>query len=172
MTYVIFMKLRIQKRIDYNHYFGITQDIAKSVAVQVYKLLFEPEFYHRVGCIFDGEEMFNSEQWTFEVNKTISDYQEGIDCRELQKSWDAFGYSCDICRIDVTFFDFMWHCKRHHNDRHDFCLSCIHSIIQQYNQMQEFLYGILRDQMNKDCIEQIVICCVGKVVKFNRLQNC
>ena len=47
----IYEKLRIQRKIDYNHYFGITRDIAKSVAVQVYKFLFEPEFYHRVGYL-------------------------------------------------------------------------------------------------------------------------
>ena len=162
----IYELLRIQRKIDYNHYFGITRDIAKSVALEIWKLLFEPQFYHRVQCIYDGYDLFDSEQWAFEVNKTISDHLDGIDCRDLQNSWDAFGYSCDICRIDVTFFDYMWHCKNG-DHRHDFCLDCIHSIIKQYDQMQEFLCGILKSELNKDCIEQIVIYCVGRVIKFD-----
>ena len=84
---------------------------------------------------------------------------------EVQYAWDVTSYR-DICRCEVRYYEWMWHCQNEQR-RHDFCLSCVNYIVEQYYQMQELLSSILDCIMNQDIIEEIVVFSVGKVNKFN-----
>ena len=142
--------------------------IPQSVAVYIYGFLFIEQYNHRVCCIFDGKEMLYEKQWAYDIEATRKDYINGRDpgTDNVQESWDPHrGYSCDICRVELSYFEYMWHCTNTEH-KHDFCLTCIHSMVEQYTEMQEFLMEILEGVVNKDCVEQIVVFCVGKINKF------
>ena len=136
------------------------------ISSEIYGFLFSAGFNHRVNCVFDGEELYHGQQWSYKVKATYDDYKQGIDCLDAQDCWEAVGYSCDICRCEVSLLEFMWHCQDK-ECTHDFCLSCVHSMVQQYDEMQRFLMEILNDTLNKDIVEEIVKLCVGGVNKFN-----
>ena len=99
--------------------------------------------------------------------KSYENYRDGLDTAAPQKCWDYGGFSCDLCRCEVRYFEYMWHCgnKEH---VHDLCLSCMYSNLQQYKEMKKFLVGVLDKVVNRDIIEEIVVFCVGKVNKFDR----
>ena len=140
--------------------------IPMSVATHVYEFLYEKKYYYRWNCIFDGFDMIYDEMWPFKIMENYNSYKNGNGTVAAQNSWDNLGYSCDLCRCEVRYFEFMWHCKNK-SHQHDLCLSCIYSTFQQYKEMQSFLFEILQDVVNQDIIQDIVSCCVGKVHKFD-----
>ena len=142
------------------------QLIPDSIAVRIYGFLFHPQYNYRVNCIFDGDEMFAGEQWEYYVRRTIDDFKNGVDANDVQDAWLCTGYSCDICRCEVRYYEWMWHCKNR-KCKHDFCLSCVNYMVQQYYQMKQLLVDILKGVVNRDIIEEIVVFSVGKVNKFN-----
>ena len=134
------------------------------VGLIICQFLFTPQYNYRIHCMFDGKEMFNELQWKYNVERTIEDYKEGRDAIAAQDGWDGTGYSCDMCRVEVSYFEYMWHCK---DMEHDFCLTCVHSLVQQYNQLQDYLVDILDHILSQDIILEIVSFCTGKVNKFD-----
>ena len=160
----IYGDLRMKNKSDYDDVDG--EFIPNSVAVYVYGYLFMERYNLRMNCAFDGKELFYEEMWPYDVRRTMEDQEKGMEICDLQESWDWMGYSCDLCRVEVRYFETMWHCKNK-DHVHDYCLSCIHSMVQQYNEMNEFLIELLDGVVNKDCIKEIVVFCVGKVNRFD-----
>ena len=152
----IYGELYYDEKIDFSE--CQSQFIPDNVAIDIYEFLYKPMYNYRINCIFDGAEMFGMKQWQYIVDRTIDCYKTGIDTTAPQDTWICTGYSCDICRCEVSPFEYMWHCKDEQH-KHDFCLSCVHHMVQQYYQMQTFLSDILDGVVNKDIIEEIVVLC-------------
>ena len=141
------------------------QLIPDSIGIRIYGFLFDPEYNYRINCIFDGYEMFGGEQWPYYVRRSINDLKNGVDVNGSQNAWLCTGYSCDICRCEVRYFEWMWHC-RNKKCKHDFCLSCVNYMVQQYYQMQELLVDILDDVVNRDIVEVIAVFSVERLINL------
>ena len=136
--------------------------IPNFVAVHIYEFLFDKKYNYRINCVFDDTELFYQRLWPFHIGKTLTNTQNGVN---TQNVWDCMGYSCDICRVEVRYFEYMWNCTNP-DQYHGYCLSCTYSMVQQHDEMQDFLEEILDGVINRDCIEEIVVFCVGKINKF------
>ena len=139
--------------------------IGNLIATFIVNMLYEKEYNYRIMCIFeDANYLFVEQLWTYDISLTYKQIQKGKDTVDLQ-DFEGTGYTCDICRCEISRYDYMFHCKSD-IDIHDYCISCVDAIILQYNQMKKFIDNCLNEQLNDDCIDQIVTFCVGKVNKF------
>ncbi len=125
-------------------------------------------YEYKIGCIYDDSDLYINHLWTYKILKTYNDIKNCIQIKPLQLLPDLTGYSCDLCRIEVGWNEFMFHCNC---DKHDFCISCIYSLIFQQTEMKQLLYGLLKEFINDDCIYQIVTFCVGRVIKLEKQMN-
>eukprot|EP01084_Bolivina_argentea_P163785 284875_1 len=138
----------------------------KIIAMNIYYFLFDQSYSYRIQCVFGNSFLFYEEQWKYHILRTYNALKKGnMSMQEVQGSRDGFGYTCDICRVELSWYDYMYHCGCEH--QHDFCLTCIHSIMQQHKEMKEFLSGILNKIINDDCIQEILTFCVGNVIEFD-----
>eukprot|EP01084_Bolivina_argentea_P253521 425875_1 len=154
--------------IDYEEYDAETMSV--SMCIYIFEFLYCSKYYHRINCIFDGCDMIHEMQWPYYVGKHIENVQKGIETADAQIVWECGGYSCDLCRIEVKYFEYMWHCDNGDHE-HDFCLSCIHSVLQQFYEMKNFIIELLDGVINRDCVEEIIAFCVGKVNTFDVSQK-
>eukprot|EP01083_Nonionella_stella_P137543 418487_1 len=136
-------------------------DIYKAVREGILHLA---QYQYRVDCLFDGTSLFYEEQWKYDVALTYCQLRKGVEMNDLQDARDGYGYTCDICRMEIGWYQYMYHCQNEH--QHDFCVSCIHGVIQQRNDIEKYMMELLHGQLDNDCIEQIVEFCVGRVLKF------
>ena len=134
------------------------------VAMNVFGYLYAPQYSHRIQCVFGDSYLFVEEQWKYHIWRTIMEIRNGTEMHEIQSSRSGFGYTCDICRVELSWYEMMYHCECCH--QHDFCVSCIHSIMDQHDEMKRFISGILKNEIDDDCIQEIVAYCVGKVIQF------
>ena len=141
-----------------------TKFVGAWMARKIHSFLFSVDHQYRIGCVFDGHNLFVDEQWEFMVDRTFKAIREGLDTVDLQESWNYWGYTCDICRVELSYFETAYHCECQH--KHDFCITCIHSMVQQHQELQTFMTGILNDELNANCIQEIVAFTVGHVLKF------
>ena len=146
------------------------KSISKAMSTYICEFLCSPNHNYRIECAFeDGTNLFTNQSWIFDIHYTYEQIKQGIDTLELQ-SFDGSGFTCDICRCETSRYDWMYHCVAEHS--HDYCASCIYSIISQYKEMKEFLNECLddlllnEDSVDKYLIDNIVAFCVGKVSKF------
>eukprot|EP01084_Bolivina_argentea_P254895 428628_1 len=153
--------------------------LCQSMAFNIYELLYLPEFNYHVKCPFDGNELFCRQQWSFYLNANINAIQKGLEIayNDIQDSWQSgSGYSCDICRLEMSYYEFMYHSDTGNGQctdvQHDYCLSCVHSIIKQYCQLKPFLLELLRNELDDVCcVDEIVSYCIGKVIRFDAKQS-
>ena len=87
--------------------------------------------------------MFYTQQWQCYIDLHRQCLKNGHEAvNDIQNIWFSTGYTCSICRCEVRYYEWMWHCKNK-ECKHDFCLSCINYMVQQYEQMQTLLFIIL-----------------------------
>ena len=88
----------------------------------------------------------------------------------IYTSWKTGKWSCDICRMSMSWYETVYGCQcdntTEFGDNHAICLTCIHSIVKQYNELRPFMMELLENELNSNCIEEIVAFCIGEVVKF------
>ena len=139
--------------------------ISAAMAIYICEFLCEPQYNYRIRCIFeDDKNLFTDQVWTCDIMNTYQAIKDGKDTLDLQY-FDGTGYTCDICRCEISRYEWMYHCTAEHS--HDYCLSCIYSIISQHKEMKQFINDCLLDLLNADCIEQIITFCMGTVTKFD-----
>ena len=106
--------------------------------------------------------MFVEEQWRYSVNRHYRCIRDGLETVDLQDTWNFWGYTCDICRVELSYFEMMYHCRCVQSPhKHDICITCIHSIVLQQQDIATFLAGILADELDRNCIQQIIDFYVG-----------
>ena len=67
--------------------------------------------------------------------------------------------------MSIKSWDFVFQCvDAKYTDRHDYCISCVHSVIKLNGQLTELLNEILAKEMIEDCIGVIVDYVIGRVV--------
>ena len=166
--YQVYINLWWYAEIGYTEFQART--MVTTFGCNIYQYLYRPEYIYRVNCLFheeDNHELFCGESMPFHVKLTLEDQEQGLEVVKLQECWTMMGYACEICRVEIGYFEYMWHCKHEKvPDRHAYCLTCVHSMVQQYNEMEQFLADLLLDIVDMDCIIEIVAYCVGKVKKF------
>eukprot|EP01084_Bolivina_argentea_P115668 205655_1 len=133
------------------------------VSINIYQFVFEKEYNYRIKCLFDDYILFCVQQWSFEIGRTIKKIKMGKEFKNPQTNHDSFGYSCDICRVETSWYEYVYICKC---EEHAFCLSCIHSNVMQYKQMKPLISDILNGVLDDNTVEVIVMFCVGKVRQF------
>merc|ERR1712013_665764 len=74
------------------------------------------------------------------------------------------GYSCDLCRVGVHVWDFVFECDNGFMHTHDLCLGCVANVIRINAKLKELLREQLSDEMSVDCIDTIVSFVIGNVV--------
>ena len=128
--------------------------------------------------VTDGDDgLLYESQWRYHIEKTYLAHKRGMEVSELQSRWNGTGYSCDLCRIELSYYEFMYHCQDYDDNhqcnkqKHDFCVSCVYAILCQYNQMKPFLAEMLKNVLNDHCIDEIVAFCVGKIIKFDCIEK-
>ena len=74
-------------------------------------------------------------------------------------------YTCDWCLCFIDEFDFVFQCSGAQDlERHDYCMSCVGTVITMTQELNVFLKEILRTQLVPDCIRCIVDHAIGRMV--------
>ena len=68
----------------------------------------------------------------------------------MELSWYEIVYAC---KCDIQDFNGVI------GENHAYCISCIHSIVKQYNELKPFMEGILADTLDSYCIGDCCILC-------------
>merc|ERR1712176_1739582 len=102
--------------------------------------------------------------WQYSLEQDYEDMKQGKKTQDQQEKLEQWGYSCDLCCAEVSYFEMMYHskCDESGNPR-DYCLSCIYSIVLQHADFQEILDLSLNNYLHDDAILEIVAFCVGSV---------
>merc|ERR1712228_171501 len=141
--------------------------MASLMAINVMQFLFCQEYNFRFGCILGQSELCLTELWSLSIFDTIEAIKRGDHTTDPQRDlFFSVGYSCNICRIELNWYEYVYRCNCDSDMTHDFCISCIHSMFIQYEEMKPFLAHLLMDVLDNNSIEMIVAFCVGKVTKF------
>eukprot|EP01083_Nonionella_stella_P008309 23896_1 len=139
------------------------------VAVYIHQFLFPPQYNHKIKCLLGDTNLLLEQQWTYFLWRNRQDIRKGYkvnEPQELRTDRDIMGYTCDICRMEVNWYEFVYHCECK-GDGHDFCVSCVDACCAQYETMQPFVAQLLCDRLNDHCIEEVVSFCVGKINTFH-----
>eukprot|EP01084_Bolivina_argentea_P218149 370251_1 len=156
-----------QQYIDFEDEDWNFNSMAHFVAICIAEFLWSYEYNYKIQCIFDTDYLMLNQVWLASILRYYEDARHGrdVDFEYGLQGFECIGYTCDICRIEVSWYDLAYKCDSDEEDV--FCLSCIHSMVVQHKQMKQLLSLLLTDVVNDDCIEQIVTFCVGKVIKFD-----
>eukprot|EP01084_Bolivina_argentea_P187742 323325_1 len=158
----------IEEMYEFIHYEENTKSFSRIITCYIFEYLYCKEYNYRIQCIYDEYYLFIEQQWKYYIFIHYENLKNGGEnSGDVQQLHDFIGYTCDLCRVEVCQFDFMYHCDCNENNSHDFCVSCVHSLVLQNNEMKQLLYGILIDIIDDDCIDQIVMFCVGNVIQFD-----
>ena len=95
--------------------------ISTAMSIYICEFLCSPQHNYRIECIFDDEKnLFSNQVWVYDIDYTYREIKIGKDTLDIQ-FFDGSGYSCDICRAEISRYDWMYHCTAEHS--HDYCLS-------------------------------------------------
>ena len=75
-------------------------------------------------------------------------------------------YICIICQSEISLYGYFF-AKKYKPYDCAYCLSCIYSVVMQCEQLEPILMEILKEELNDNCIDEIVSFCVGKINKFD-----
>ena len=132
------------------------------LAINIHQYLFSPDYNHRIQCVMGNTNVFRYYPWSHANKKKW--------CFPPDEYWDNDGYSCDICQMELDWFQYAFRCDCSTGSviraNHGYCVSCIDSIMMQYNELKPFISQLLTDILDDQCIEEIVAFCVGKVIVF------
>eukprot|EP01083_Nonionella_stella_P178002 627530_1 len=138
--------------------------MASLISTYICQCLYAPDYTYRFECLFCNTFLFSNNQWEFSIAEYAHQIQNGIQMTEIQRARDCMGYSCDICRVELSWYEISYHC--YGRPRHDFCVSCVHSLLTQQSEMKAYLSQILNGRVTDDCILEIVKFCAGNVQRF------
>ena len=145
------------------------QFMASFMAMNILQFLFPSEYNYRFGCALGKSELRLDQIWSICIDDHYGAIQRGEHVTDLQHDrFCGVGYSCNICRMELNWYEYAYHCKCDSDMTHEFCISCIHSMLDQYEKMKPFMSQLLMDVLDKNCIETIVVFCVGKVARFDK----
>eukprot|EP01084_Bolivina_argentea_P171516 297145_1 len=150
------------------------------IATYVHQFLFAADFRYRIECLLGNTMLYMVTPWNDVIQSTIIQNNDDSDANVIaefpsEQFLDNGRYTCDICNIEIDWFEYVYACNCEVSDifgeDHVFCIACIYSVIIQYKQLKPFLCELLKQVINDDCIEQIVAFCVGRIVECET-QNC
>lgn len=151
---------------------GYMKVLGNMVATNIYKFLFDINYNsHRIQCVYGNGSansyLYYDQQWKYHILRQFLEHKNATSIMQpLQEARNRLGYTCDICRIELNWYEFVYHCNCDHSIfTHDYCITCIHAIMNMYIEMKKYISSCIQN-LNDDCIEEIVTFCVGKVVKF------
>lgn len=149
------------------HYEAMAQFIAKNVC----DFLFQRQFHYKLDCLLAAHLHGSLRCWNVHQFHLKAVYE--IRRQKLGNVPDVAaemfaGYSCDICRIGLHFWDYMFECDNGYMDSHDFCLNCATNVIKMNCELKELLAGLLRDVLIVECIDTIADYVVGRTNQIVR----
>eukprot|EP01084_Bolivina_argentea_P009964 18590_1 len=134
------------------------------ISINICDFLYNRQYNYNIQCIFD-ETYFDIEQtWKYVLLNDYKQIKKQCNLESIQSIRDCLGYSCNICRVNMNWSDYIFYCNC--SKRHDVCISCVHSLMLQHNAMKPFISKLLIDKLNANCIEEIVSFCVAKMNTF------
>ena len=150
------------------------------ISIHCFSYLHQQPCYYRIKCLFCDSylKMFNLWQYHLkEIRKFIRFNKIGNNI--LTEICKIDHYVCSICNVRATQYNFLFRCNHYNfknsnitvNNTHYFCISCIYTIVIQYNNLKSFLKPILHTILNETCIEEIITFCIGQVNMFNMFKN-
>ena len=150
---------------DYNQKIFKTTAAITFVARTIVGFIKEAISHHKIRyrCPFD-------ERFKLKKNNTWYDYIGAYQdkCQYLRET--DWCYVCDICRVEMTFYDMYYECDGNDDDDghkcHVFCMSCINSMDIGYRHYKKMVYGSLGRILDNDCMEEIVTFCAGNISIF------
>eukprot|EP01084_Bolivina_argentea_P128336 226864_1 len=150
------------------------QDIecmAYFVSTYIYKCLYLDEYKYQIECVLGKSYLIDISPWDDAIICIYNDIQNGEkNVMNPQDFWGRAKYSCDICRIEMSWYFYVFLCECEYksvfDDAHAFCIACIHSIMMQYDEFKPFISELLNNWLDDTSIEEIVTFCVGKVIKY------
>eukprot|EP00484_Ammonia_sp_Unknown_P030040 CAMPEP_0197025016 /NCGR_PEP_ID=MMETSP1384-20130603/5460_1 /TAXON_ID=29189 /ORGANISM="Ammonia sp." /LENGTH=364 /DNA_ID=CAMNT_0042453493 /DNA_START=131 /DNA_END=1225 /DNA_ORIENTATION=- len=181
--------------IDEDNY-GCIKILGNMVATNIYKFLYDIKYHYRIQCIFCDRFLFYDQQWKYHICRQFHEIKRKRGVRlsdpDVQEARNRLGYTCDLCRVELNWYEFVYHCKcdeqwhggsedgtfSYHQKFdvlrmpdsepfvHDFCVTCIYAVVSMYQEMTKYLKQCLKD-LNDDCIAEIVSFCCGKVIYSN-----
>ena len=132
------------------------------MAMNIHSFLFSPDYEYRIGCVSDSCQLNAEWLWQYDLRRALGN-SEACEDADIQGNWeylpDYVGYTCDICRVEMSWFEMAYYCEPG-NDHH-FCVSCLHSMIQQHTEINALITGLFQN-----CIQEILTFCFGNVLKF------
>jgi len=127
----------------------------------------EDRFKWKISCLrdsSDGKMRLNSVRKDI-ISARIDGLKDNIDKMKLYDIDNIIAF-CDLCRLEISTYSFRFNCDQHITDKHDFCINCAYNVINQYLQLNQLLYPLLKDELNDDCIQEIANFVAGSVVKL------
>ena len=85
-----------------------------------------------------------------------SAYIEGIQNRQKMADPQDTIYCCDLCKVECSEYDYMYHCVSQMCSRHDICIVCISSYIHHRDKLFKVLKPMLKEELIEDCITLIM----------------
>ena len=125
------------------------------------------QFKWKLGCLrdsSDGKMELNAVRSDI-INARIEGLKAGIDGMNKYDIDCVIGF-CDICRLEISEYDWRYNCEQHITNKHDVCMTCAYNVINQYIQFNRLLHPLLEKSLNDDCIQEITSFVVGSVVKL------
>ena len=160
------------------HYTKHWENMADFITKSVFDYLFEPQFEYKVACFMD--DTYKKNNYLVMNNLRAKDIANDYEMLKKQKngdernnnnnenvvdSFDLIEYGCDWCRGLITEWQFVYSCNGENWDNvHDICLFCTNTVIVLNKELHKLLSNILKDNLNRDCISEIVHFTIGKVI--------
>ena len=121
----------------------------------------------KIGCLresTDGNMKLNAVRSDI-INARILGLKANID-GIASYDIDSVVSFCDICRLEMSEFDWRYNCKLDVTNRHDVCMQCAYNVVKQHIQLKDLLFPLLEKELNNDCIQEIAAFVVGSVVQL------
>eukprot|EP01083_Nonionella_stella_P149218 473629_1 len=162
------------------------------LSVFVCQCLFAPEYELQIQCPFSfgrhhGTKVRCTQLWNDVLRTDYGSALFELSQRLLCASGGKSRSNCSICKIGIEWHEFVFicdcvgyhsHCGSQYRMEgcHVYCVWCIQSMCAQYHTIKPLLFGLLSDTLDENCIEQIVMFCVGKAASIkienvNKQQN-
>lgn len=132
-------------------------------ASHIYEFLYPKRCYYRVKCPLGNTNLKTAN----------SAYDMGLSFDGMAESlwmWNELKPSCEICKMWMSWYEmpYVCSCQIENTMRsHAYCISCVYAMMGQYNQLKSFMEELLKSELDKHCIGEIVGYCVGTVCKFD-----
>eukprot|EP01083_Nonionella_stella_P097869 275164_1 len=156
------------------HDFGVHwESMAEFVTKNICTYLFDAQFCYHVDCLQGNHGVTGVLQLSnLRVRDIKSDYEmlmAGVEHMSIAlDSFDNIEYACNVCRCALREWDYVYSCCtkqwEENQQMHDYCLFCVHNVIQLNKELAQLLKDILRNTIDMDCIQTIVHYMIGRVI--------